>query len=127
MKKRWASSLLVVMLVLIAGPAFAAGEKQFYSDVAQAALLGAGLCMGIAAGFCGVGMGHAIRGTCEGIARNPTAGGAIRLAMIIGLALIESLVIYALLIFFLVMAKLPEVDKLQPLIEAAAQEQQQVR
>ena len=41
----------------------------------------------------------------EGIARNPGAAGAIRLAMIIGLALIESLVIYALLIAFIIQGR----------------------
>ncbi|HUP44987.1 MAG TPA: ATP synthase F0 subunit C, partial [Thermoanaerobaculia bacterium] len=45
---------------------------------------------------------RAIAASVEGIARNPSAAPAIRLAMIIGLALIESLVIYALLIAFFV-------------------------
>ena len=104
MKMRWASSFLVIMLVLVASPAFAATGETF-PDVAKWAMIGAGLCMGIAAGFCGLGMGHAIRGTCEGIARNPSAGGAIRLAMIIGLALIESLALYALVVAFTLMGK----------------------
>ena len=46
-----------------------------------------------------------IAAACEGIARNPSAAGAIRLGMIIGLALIESLVIYALIIAYLLMGK----------------------
>ena len=44
----------------------------------------------------------------EGIARQPEAAGRIQTAMIIALAFIESLVIYALLMFFLLMGKLPE-------------------
>ena len=41
---------------------------------------------------------------CEAIGRNPGAVGPIRITMIIGLALIESLVIYALIIAFLILA-----------------------
>lgn len=44
----------------------------------------------------------------EGIARQPEAAGRIQTAMIIGLALIESLVIYSLLMFFLLYTKLPD-------------------
>jgi F-type H+-transporting ATPase subunit c len=43
----------------------------------------------------------------EGIARQPEAAGRLQLAMIIALAFIESLVIYALLIFFILMGRLP--------------------
>jgi F-type H+-transporting ATPase subunit c len=41
----------------------------------------------------------------EGIARNPGASGKIMTSMIIGLALIESLVIYALVISFMLLGK----------------------
>lgn len=43
----------------------------------------------------------------EGIARQPEAAGPIQMAMIIGLGLIESLVLYCLLIFFMLQGKLP--------------------
>lgn len=43
----------------------------------------------------------------EGIARQPEAAGRLQLAMIIALAFIESLVIYALLLFFILMGRLP--------------------
>ena len=58
--------------------------------------------LGIAAAAGAIGQSRAIVAACEGIARNPGAAGPIRLVMIIGLALIESLVIYALLIAFLI-------------------------
>lgn len=45
----------------------------------------------------------------EGIARQPDAAGDIRFALIVALSLIEALVIYALLMFFLLQGKLPEV------------------
>ncbi len=53
-------------------------------------------------GFAGaLGQGKAISSACEGLARNPGAGGAIRTSLLLGLAFIESIVIYALLIAFL--------------------------
>jgi F-type H+-transporting ATPase subunit c len=60
--------------------------------------LAAGLAVGVAALGCGIGMGTGIGGACSGIARNPEASGKITVTMIIGLALIESLTIYGLVI-----------------------------
>nr|WP_245522257.1 ATP synthase F0 subunit C [Thermocrinis albus] len=60
--------------------------------------LGAGLAIGLAALGTGIGMGHAVRGTQEGIARNPTVGGRLQTVMFIGLAFIETLALYALLV-----------------------------
>ncbi|MGH9443001.1 MAG: ATP synthase F0 subunit C [Thermoanaerobaculia bacterium] len=64
--------------------------------------LAAAFTMGIAAFAGAFGQGKATAAACEGIARNPGAGGAIRLMAILGLAFIESLVIYALVIAFLI-------------------------
>ena len=68
-------------------------------------LIAAAFVLGIAAAAGAIGQSRAIVAACEGIARNPGAAGPIRLAMIIGLALIESLVIYALIIAFIVQDK----------------------
>jgi F-type H+-transporting ATPase subunit c len=54
--------------------------------------------MGIAAGLCGIGQGMGVKGACEGIARNPEAGGQLSTTLILGLAFIESLAIYALVV-----------------------------
>jgi len=54
--------------------------------------------MAIAAGLCGLGQARAIAAACEGIARNPAAANNIRTTLIIGLALIESLALYTLLV-----------------------------
>jgi F-type H+-transporting ATPase subunit c len=64
--------------------------------------LGAGLGMGIAAFGCGMGQGRAAAAALEGIARNPNASGKILVPLILGLALIESLAIYALVITYLI-------------------------
>src|SRR5579859_6292408 len=58
----------------------------------------AALALGVAAAGCGLGQGKATAAACESTARNPGAAGPIRNAFIIGVALIESLVLYALLI-----------------------------
>src|SRR5712692_5798256 len=68
-------------------------------------LVSAAFVLGIAAAAGAIGQGRAIAASVEGIARNPGAAPAIRLAMIIGLALFESLVIYALVIAFVLQGK----------------------
>ncbi len=68
--------------------------------------IGAGLGIGIAAGIAGLGQGRATAAALSGIARNPGAASKIQTPMIIGLALIESLVIYALAITFLLQSKI---------------------
>jgi F-type H+-transporting ATPase subunit c len=67
-------------------------------SVAVASILTAGFALGIAAGLGALGQGRAIGSAAEAIARNPSAAGEIRFVLILGLVLIESLVIYVLLI-----------------------------
>ncbi len=66
--------------------------------VKVAVMIGAGWGIGIAAYGTGRGMGQAVAAACEGTARNPEASGKLTTTMLIGLALIESLCIYALVI-----------------------------
>src|SRR3954454_12779376 len=96
-------------LMLIAIPALAqpgggggaaAGDNAFTVNAAKA--IGAGIGFGIAAGFAGIGQGLVGKGATEGVARNPGAVGTVQTIMIIALALIESLVLFALLIVFVV-------------------------
>ncbi len=63
-------------------------------------VISAGIGMAIASGLCGIAQGKAIASAVEGMARNPGASKAIQLAMLIGLAFIESLALYTLLIIF---------------------------
>jgi F-type H+-transporting ATPase subunit c len=58
--------------------------------------------MGIASGLCGLGQGRATASAAEAMARNPGAVAAIRVALILGLVLIESLALYTLVITFIV-------------------------
>ena len=67
-------------------------------DKVVASILTAGFALGIAAGLGAIGQGKAIGSAAEAIARNPSASADIRGVLILGLVLIESLVIYVLLI-----------------------------
>lgn len=60
--------------------------------------LAAAIAISISAGACGIGQGIAVGKAVEGIARQPEAIKQIQTNMILGLAFIESLTIYALLI-----------------------------
>ncbi|MGE4291702.1 MAG: ATP synthase F0 subunit C [Desulfovibrio sp.] len=80
-------------MVLTASMAFAA-DAALASSVAYATALG----MGIAAGLCGIGQGMGLKAACEGTARNPEASGKITVTLILGLAFVESLAIYALVV-----------------------------
>ena len=68
--------------------------------------IGAGLGLGIAAFGGALGQGRTAATALDGIARNPGAADKLFTPMILGLALIESLVIYSLLFAFLVLGKI---------------------
>ncbi|MBM3724497.1 MAG: ATP synthase F0 subunit C [Acidobacteria bacterium] len=89
--------LFLIALFTLATPMFAQGNSNGANWVA----ISAGFSMAIAAAGCGIGQGKAIASACEGIARNPGAATAIRGALILGLALIESLALYVLIIIFI--------------------------
>ncbi len=113
MLKKGITVLLTVVLVLGMAPmalaedgsAKAAGMWIFF-----AIALACGFGIGVAALGTGLGMGNAINGALQGTARNPEAGGKIMTTMIIGLALIESLCIYALLICLMMVFKIPSLE-----------------
>ena len=98
-------TLSVVALAAIVLPAVALGADDTQFDGAGWAILGisigAGVAIGLAALGGGLGQGRAAAAALEGMARNPSASGKLFTPFIIGLALIESLVIYALVIAFM--------------------------
>lgn len=98
--------MLFVVMALMSVSAFAQETATTTSGGGvRWGLVSAAFVLGIAAAAGAIGQSRAIVAACEGIARNPGAAGPIRLAMIIGLALIESLVIYALIIAFIIQGK----------------------
>ncbi|MDQ3749233.1 MAG: ATP synthase F0 subunit C [Acidobacteriota bacterium] len=91
----------VLALMVMAIPALAqAGAADNESTVNAAKAIGAGVGFGLAAGLAGIGQGLVGSRAAEGAARNPGAAGTVQTLMIIALALIESLVLFALLIVF---------------------------
>jgi F-type H+-transporting ATPase subunit c len=94
-------SVVTVMVVLgLAGPVFAqepAGGDRV-TTVAMWSIITAGFALAFAAAFGALSQARGLAAAVEGIARNPSAVGEIRGSLILGLVLIESLVIYVLLI-----------------------------
>jgi len=100
MRQVMSKVFMVMSALCFAMPAFAQGGTTGGTNwVAVAACI----AMAIASAGCGLGQGRAAAAANEGIARNPSASGAIQTALIIGLAFIESLAIYTLLIVFVKM------------------------
>ncbi|MDQ2730215.1 MAG: ATP synthase F0 subunit C [Armatimonadota bacterium] len=78
--------------------------------------LGMAIGTGIAAQGCGQGQGRAVAAALEGIARQPESSGQLQTVMIIGLAMIESLTIFALLTFFILQSHLPDAQQITHLL-----------
>ena len=104
--KRTVQFLTVLLVIGVSAAAFAQGTDA--AAVRQSGLansygwiaLAAGLGIGLAALGGGIGQGRAAAAALDGIARNPGAAGQIRGPMILGLALIESLVLLSFVIAF---------------------------
>jgi F-type H+-transporting ATPase subunit c len=78
------------------------GAADNASSVSKYRALAAGIGFGIAVIGGALGQSRVGAAACEGAARNPGAAGRIQTMMILGLALIESLVLFALLVVFAV-------------------------
>ena len=90
---------MTLALLLLAVPAFAqAGGSPAINLVP----IGAGIGMALAAGLCGLGQGKATASATEALARNPGARAGIQLLLVLGLAFIESLTLFTLVIIFAV-------------------------
>ena len=96
---------VIVVLLLVSNPALAESGAAA-GDSAGYIALGAGFAIGLAALGGTFGQGNAVRAALEGIARNPDAADKIQTPMILGLALIESLVIFGFVVAFLLQGKI---------------------
>lgn len=117
--------LLAMLLVSLAltHPALAeevakaAGDKLVTGfGIYSAIILAAGIGVGLGALGCGIGIGQATAGACEGIARNPELAGKLTVTMILGIALVETQVIYALVIALILLYANPVVPKFMQFI-----------
>jgi F-type H+-transporting ATPase subunit c len=93
--------LASVVAFLGATSAFA-NEAAAETAKSPYAALAAAIAIGLAAFGGSLGQGKAASAALDGIARNPTAAPKVFTPMIIGLALIESLVLYAFVIAFMI-------------------------
>ncbi len=99
MRRSLSYMFMAMALLCIATPVFAQGGEAAASGTNWVAIT-AGFAMAIASAVCGIGQAKATAAACEGLARNPAARPGIQLALILGLALIESLALYTLVIIF---------------------------
>jgi len=85
-------------LVAVASVALAAEGVTPTVDLIKALAYATSYGMGFAAALCGIAQGLGVKAACEGTARNPEASGKLTVTLLLGLAFIESLAIYALVI-----------------------------
>ena len=97
-------TVVIVLVGILALSGVASAAEQAAGAGGGGGLLGpfyvlaAGIGMAIASGLCALGQGKAIAGAVDAMARQPSLAGRIQTAMIIGLALIESLALYMFVI-----------------------------
>ncbi len=112
MKKFWVLSMMVLALGLTADAAWADGPVSGKAADGSVwffafTVLGAGLAIGLGAIGAGIGQGITVGKALEAMARQPEAAGMIQTNMFIGLAIIESLTIYALVIALILLYSNP--------------------
>jgi F-type H+-transporting ATPase subunit c len=112
MRKSLVLGLSMLVTLLWASMAFAAdpaggGASAGLGTFFSYSVMAAGIAIGIAAFGTGIGQGLAVKSSVEGIARNPEASGKITVTMLIGLAMIESLAIYALVVALIILYAYP--------------------
>jgi F-type H+-transporting ATPase subunit c len=91
--------LVILMASFAAMPAFAQGGTTSGGGIGNWSLAAIGL--GIAVACAALGQGKVAAAACEGLARNPAARPGIQLALILGLAFVESLVLFIWVMVFL--------------------------
>ena len=106
MNKRMKTLGLIVFLVLVAGMPLLAqegGTPESKASIYKVSLIVAAATITLAAAAGAMGQAKVISAACEGISRNPAAAPHIRFILLLGLILIETLVIYALLVTFIIL------------------------
>ncbi len=91
---------MTLSVLLLATPAFAQATGGDGGAGHGLVAIAAGLGMGLAAGLCGLGQGRATASVTEALARNPGARAGILLLLTLGLAFMESLSLFTLVIIF---------------------------
>jgi len=92
--------MILLALLAVASPLMAQQGGAAATGGTNWGQVAAYFAMTLASVGCGLGQAKAVSAAVEGMARNPGASTAIRGALILGLALIESLALYTLVIIF---------------------------
>jgi F-type H+-transporting ATPase subunit c len=102
--KRILTALTAIFVLLVSSPivfaaeAIPAGESYTKAIFAVGAMLAAGIAIGVGAVGAGLGIGTAASGACSAVGRNPGVQGKIMMTMLVGMAMAESIAIYALVV-----------------------------
>jgi F-type H+-transporting ATPase subunit c len=95
---------ILASLFVVAMPAFAQGAPATAAAGPNWVAITSGFAMALAVALAALGQSKVAASACEGMARNPSARPGIQLALILGLAFIESLVLFTLVIIFVKVA-----------------------
>jgi F-type H+-transporting ATPase subunit c len=113
MRRTFGVGVLTMFAVLVSASLAAAAEAVAVApgapvDYTKAIVIGcsllvAGLAMALGTIGTGIGMGNGLSSATNAVGRNPAAHGQVLITMMVGLAMIESLAIYALVIALVVL------------------------
>ena len=106
-RKLW-TMMSAVLVIIMASPLIAMAQEGAPSGGSHGGLigLGIGLGLGLAALGCGLGQGKLAASAMESIGRNPNSTNQLFVPMIIGLAFVESLTLYSLVMSFFLLGKM---------------------
>ena len=100
MRKMTFLFLALMAMSVVAMPAYAQGGEAAATSGTNWVAITSGFAMALAVALAALGQGKVAAAACEGMARNPAARPGIQLALILGLAFIESLVLFTLVSIF---------------------------
>jgi F-type H+-transporting ATPase subunit c len=102
---KWISTLLTASAALLLSSPMAFAAEALPEDgsfgkviFAVGAMIAAGLAIGVGTIGAGLGIGNAANGACGAVGRNPGVQGKIMMTMLVGMAMAESIAIYALVV-----------------------------
>jgi len=105
-----AAIILLSAPIVFAAEALPEGGVYVKVIAAVGAMIGAGLAIGLGAIGAGCGIGNAASGACEAVGRNPGVQGKIMMTMLIGMAMAESIAIYALVVSLILLYANPYIS-----------------
>jgi len=102
--------LLLASPIAFAAEVIPAADASAKATFAVGAMIAAGLAIGIGAVGAGMGIGNAASGACQAVGRNPGVQGKIMMTMLVGMAMAESIAIYALVVSLVLLFANPYVS-----------------